>query len=52
MEANEHTIKLDYNTERVRLRMPEYGRNVLRMVEMVKGIEDREKRTAQARAVV
>ena len=52
MEANEHTIKLDYNTERVRLRMPEYGRNVLRMVEMVKHIEDRDKRTAQARAIV
>ena len=52
MEANEHTIKLDYNTEREKLRMPEYGRNVLRMVEQVKAIEDREKRTAQARAIV
>ena len=52
MEANENTIKLDYNTERVRLRMPEYGRNVLRMVEMVKAIPDRRERTAQARAVV
>ena len=52
MEANENTIKLDYNTERVKLRMPEYGRNVLRMVQIVKGIEDRNERTAQARAVV
>lgn len=52
MEANENTIKLDYNTERERLRMPEYGRNVLRMVETVKGIEDRKERSAQARAVV
>ena len=52
MEANEHTIKLDYNTEREKLRMPEYGRNVLRMVEQVKAIEDRAQRSEQARAVV
>ena len=52
MEANENTIKLDYNTEREKLRMPEYGRNVLRMVETLKTIEDRKERSAQARAVV
>ena len=52
MEASENTIKLDYNTEREKLKMPEYGRNVLRMVETVKGIEDRAERSAQARAVV
>ena len=52
MEANENTIKLDYNTEREKLRMPEYGRNVLRMVETVKAIEDRKERSAQARAIV
>ena len=52
MEANENTVKLDYNTEREKLRMPEYGRNVRRMVETVKRIEDRRERTAQARAVV
>ncbi len=32
--------------------MPEYGRNVLKMVEDVKKIEDRQKRTEQAKAVV
>ena len=52
MEANENTVKLDYNTEREKLRMPEYGRNVRRMVETVKRIGDRRERTAQARAVV
>ncbi len=52
MEANENTVKLYYNTERERLRMPEYGRNVLEMVEQLKDIEDREKRSEQARAVV
>lgn len=52
MEANENTIKLDYNTERAKLNMPEYGRNVLRMVEAVRSIEDRKERSAQARAIV
>ena len=52
MEARENTIKLDYNTERERLAMPEYGRNILKMVEHLKEIEDRDKRSEQARAVV
>lgn len=48
----ENPIILDYNTEREKLAMPEYGRNVLNMVEDVKRIEDRTKRSEQARAVV
>ena len=52
MQADENTIRLDYNTEMEKLRMPEYGRNVRRMVSQVKQIEDRAKRTEQARAVV
>ena len=43
---------LDYNTERETLAMPEYGRNVVKMVEELRGIEDRAKRSEQARAVV
>ncbi len=43
---------LDYNTERNKLKMPEYGRNVLKMVERLREIPDREKRSEQARAVV
>ena len=49
---DENPIILDYNTEREKLAMPEYGRNVLKMVEDVKKIEDRAKRSEQARAVV
>ena len=41
-----------YNTERVKLWMPEYGRNVQKMVAYLKTIEDREKRNEQARAIV
>lgn len=52
MEGNDNFKGLDYNTQRERLAMPEYGRNVLKMVEHLKEIEDREKRTAQARAIV
>ena len=53
METNEvDTYKLLYNTERVRLYIPEYGRNVQKMVEYLKTIEDRQKRNEQARAVI
>ena len=52
MEAGENNFKLDYNTERERLTMPEYGRNILKMVEHLREIPDRDKRSAQARAVV
>ena len=43
---------LEYNTERERLAMPEYGRNVLKMVEQMKEIPDRAARTEQARAII
>lgn len=46
------TCKLLYNTERVRLYVPEYGRNVQKMVGYLKTIEDREKRNEQARTVI
>ena len=46
------TCKLLYNTERVKLFIPEYGRNVQKMVDYIKTIEDRQKRNEQARAVI
>lgn len=52
MEANDNTIKLYYNTEREKLRMPEYGRNILEMVHQLKAIGDKEKRSGQARAII
>ena len=53
MENKEvETCKLLYNTERVRLHIPEYGRNVQKMVDYLKTIEDREQRNRQARAVI
>ena len=52
MEGTDNMNGLDYNTQREKLAMPEYGRNVLKMVEELKGIEDRDARSRQARAVV
>ena len=53
METKEiDTCKLLYNTERVKLYIPEYGRNVQKIVDYLKTIEDREKRNEQARAIV
>jgi len=43
---------MDYNTQREKLKMPEYGRHVQKMIEQVKQIEDRDKRNEQAKAVV
>ena len=43
---------MDYNTQREKLILPEYGRYVQKMVEMVKAIPDRDKRNEQIRAVV
>jgi len=43
---------MDYNTSRNKLVIPEYGRNVQRMVEYAIGIEDREKRNELAKYIV
>jgi len=43
---------MDYNTTREKLAMPEYGRNVLKMVEQLKSIPDKAKRSEQAHAVI
>ena len=45
-------FKMEYNTNREKLILPEYGRHVQKMIEQVKQIPDREKRNEQIRAVV
>jgi predicted MPP superfamily phosphohydrolase len=44
--------KFDYNTTREPLKLPEYGRNIQRMVDFMKSIEDREERNLAARTIV
>ena len=45
-------MEYDYNTSRNKLILPEYGRNIQKMVNYVKSIEDREERNRAARAVI
>ncbi len=42
----------DYNTSRKKLSMPEYGRNVQNMVDLLLQIEDRETRNRAAKAII
>lgn len=43
---------MDYNTQREKLMMPEYGRHVQEMINYVKNLPDKEKRNEQIQAVV
>ena len=43
---------LQYNTERSRLRIPEYGRHIQKMVDQAMQISDREERNKMARAII
>ncbi len=43
---------MEYNTNRERMMIPEYGRNIQKMIDYCIGIEDREKRNLTAEAIV
>lgn len=43
---------MEYNTTRSKLLMPEYGRNVQKMIEYLVTVEDREKRLQQAEVII
>ncbi|MDP2424102.1 MAG: DUF4290 domain-containing protein [Bacteroidales bacterium] len=43
---------MEYNTERSRLTVPEYGRNIQNMAEFLLTVEDREKRSRMAKTLV
>jgi hypothetical protein len=44
--------QLEYNTERVHLIIPEYGRHIQKMVDQATAIEDREERNKTAKAII
>ena len=46
------TIHVDYNTERPKLIISEYGRNVQKMIEHCMTVEDRAERTKMAHAII
>jgi hypothetical protein len=43
---------MEYNTSQPRLIIPEYGRNIQKMVHSIVNIEDQEKRDHQAKAII
>jgi hypothetical protein len=45
-------MSYDYNTKRNRLVLPEYGRNIQRMVEYIMNVEDRDERNRLAKAII
>ena len=51
MDKEMESVGLDYNTQREKLRMPEYGRNVQKMIEYVKELPEKDKRDEQAKAL-
>ncbi|MBK7556583.1 MAG: DUF4290 domain-containing protein [Flavobacteriales bacterium] len=51
-KATEQVLPFDYNTQRPRLIIPEYGRHVQRMVEHCMTVEDRAERTRLAKAII
>jgi hypothetical protein len=45
-------MNYDYNTQRKRMALPEYGRNVQKMVDHIKTIQDRDERNRAARTII
>jgi hypothetical protein len=45
-------MNYDYNTQRKRMALPEYGRNVQKMVDHIKTIEDRAERNRAAKTII
>lgn len=45
-------LQMEYNTQREKLKINDYGRNVCKMIENAKAIEDREVRTDMAHMIV
>ena len=43
---------MDYNSQRKKLPLPEYGRNIQNMVDYLFTIEDRDKRNRSAQTVI
>lgn len=51
-EEKEYKVKKDYNTRRPQLVIPEYGRNIQKMVEFALTIEDKEERNQVAHEII
>ena len=49
---SDHQISLQYNTQRGKMVIPEYGRNVQNMINFACTVEDREERNKIAKAII
>ena len=45
-------MNYDYNTQRKKMALPEYGRNVQKMVDHIKTIQDRDERNRAAKTII
>ncbi len=52
MTDDQKPITEDYNTSREKMAIPEYGRNIHKMVQHISTLEDREERNKAARTVI
>jgi hypothetical protein len=52
LDINEEDELKDYNSQRTRLILPEYGRHIQKMVDYVSAIEDTEERNRMARILI
>ena len=43
---------MEYNTQRPKLKISDYGRNIYKLIQYAKGIEDREQRNRVAQTLV
>ena len=43
---------MEYNSQRSKMSISEYGRNIQKMIEQIMAIEDRVERNHQARAII
>ena len=45
-------MNYDYNTQRKRMALPEYGRNVQKMIDHIKTLDDRDERNRAAKTII
>jgi hypothetical protein len=45
-------IERDYNTQRKKMKLPEYGRNIRKMVDHIMSIEDRKERMLAVKSLI
>lgn len=50
--STEEDLEMEYNTERELMQIPEYGRNIQKMIGYAKTIEDRDERNRAAQSII